>query len=238
MNCSLAAFLVGRMGTTLDSVTRENIMTVYTVTPLDDPSANGGTSASGINNTGQIVGSYSVIGVSPITHQGYGFLYNRQDGTYTTLDDPLTFHGGIAPGTSAEGINDVGQVVGVYNDNTGFLYIGGTYIPLNVPGATKTYAYGINNAGQIAGYYTTGSGTGSVSHGFIYDGSTYTTLDDPLAGPGGTFAYGINNAGQIVGSYNDASGIGSHGFLYSRQQRHLHHPRRSRGHRHRCDRHQ
>ena len=50
-------------------------MTVYTVTTLDDPFANGGTSANGINNTGQIVGSYHVIGVSPITHQGYGFLY-------------------------------------------------------------------------------------------------------------------------------------------------------------------
>jgi hypothetical protein len=195
-------------------------LTVYTFTPLDDPFANGGTSASGINNTGQIVGSYSVIGVSPITHQGYGFIYNRQDGTYTTLDDPLAVHGGVVPGTSAQGINDVGQVVGSYtgffsdvgpSGTFGFLYSGGTYIALNVPGATQTYAYGINNAGQIAGYYT----TGSVSHGFIYDGSTYTTLDDPLAGPGGTFAYGINNAGQIVGSYNDASGIGSHGFLYS-----------------------
>jgi uncharacterized membrane protein len=201
-------------------------MTVYTVTTLHDPSANSSTSANGLNNVGHIVGSYSVIGVSPITHQGYGFIYNRQDGTYTTLDDPLAVHGGVVPGTSAQGINDVGQVVGFYtgffsdvgtppSGTFGFLYSGGTYTALNVPGATQTYAYGINNAGQIAGYYTTGSGTGSVSHGFIYDGSTYTTLDDPLAGPAGTFVYGINNAGQIVGSYNDASGIGSHGFLYS-----------------------
>jgi len=48
------------------------------------------------------------------------------------------FHGGIAPGTSAQGINDFGQVVGSYNGNTGFLYSGGTYTTLNVPGATHT----------------------------------------------------------------------------------------------------
>jgi probable HAF family extracellular repeat protein len=199
-------------------------MTVYTVTTLDDPFANGGTSAYGINNTGQIVGSYSVVGVSPITHQGYGFLYNRQDGTYTTLEDPHTFHGGVAPGTSAQGINDLGQVVGDYaglyngvGGTHGFFYSSGTYTTLDDPlaGPLGTFAYGINNAGQIVGYYITGSGVDRVNHGFLYSNGTYTTLDDPLAGPLGTFAYGINNAGQIVGSYNDASGVGSHGFLYS-----------------------
>jgi probable HAF family extracellular repeat protein len=190
-------------------------MTVYTVTTLDDPSATGGTSANGINNTGQIVGSYSVATVSPLTHQGYGFLYNRQDGTYTTLEDPHTFHGGVAPGTSAQGINDLGQVVGYYaglyngvGGTHGFLYTGGTYSTLDAPGATRTQAYGINNAGQISGSYS----DGTTNHGFLYNGTTYTTLDVP--GADQTSAYGINNAGQVVGSYySDASG--GHGFLYS-----------------------
>jgi hypothetical protein len=44
----------------------------------------------------------------------------------------------------------------------------------------------------------------------LYDGSTYTTLDDPLA-TNGTVINGINDAGQIVGSYTD--GTGSHAFF-------------------------
>src|SRR5205807_504414 len=138
---------------------------------LDDPSANGGTSAYGINNAGLIVGSYGVITASPISHQGYGFLYNPNDGTYITLDDPFTFHGGIATGTSAQDINDVGQVVGYYaglyngvGGTYGFLYSGGTYTTLDVPAGTgHTFAYGINNAGQIVGYYIAGSGLGSTN---------------------------------------------------------------------------
>jgi probable HAF family extracellular repeat protein len=47
-------------------------------------------------------------------------------------------------------------------------------------------------------------------HGFIYDGSTYTTVDDP-SGVSGTYATGINNRGQIVGYYLD--GHQTHGFV-------------------------
>ena len=54
------------------------------------------------------------------------------------------------------------------------------------------------------------------SHGFVYDGNTYTTLDVPneKAGPGKTFgtaAYGVWG-NTIVGTYA-ASGV-SHGFVY------------------------
>jgi probable HAF family extracellular repeat protein len=42
---------------------------------------------------------------------------------------------------------------------------------------------------------------------------TYTSLDDPVAAPGGTLAQGINNQGQIVGYYYDGNGL-AHGFIY------------------------
>jgi hypothetical protein len=93
-------------------------MTVYTVTTLDDPSAPrpdfpGSTRAQGINDTGQIVGSYTVTTIDPTSIFNYGFLYNRQDGTYTTIDDPLAGpRGGLGGGTFAQDINDGGQIVG------------------------------------------------------------------------------------------------------------------------------
>jgi uncharacterized membrane protein len=75
-------------------------MPVYTYTTLDDPLASAGnTQAYGINSTGQISGSYSNASGA------HGFLYSG--GTYTTLDDPLATNG-----TSAQGINDMGQIVG------------------------------------------------------------------------------------------------------------------------------
>jgi probable HAF family extracellular repeat protein len=91
--------------------------------------------------------------------------------------------------------------------NHGFLYSGGSYIPLNVPGAVATYANGINDAGQIVGYYRDGTGT----HGFLFSGGSYTTLNAPASFA--TYAYGINDARQVVGYY---SGNTTHGsFIYS-----------------------
>ena len=49
-----------------------------------------------------------------------------------------------------------------------------------------------------------------VKHGFSYNGTSYTTLDDPLA-TGGTIASGISGS-TIVGYYFD--GTGTHGFSY------------------------
>jgi|307.fasta_scaffold505781_1 hypothetical protein len=74
----------------------------------------------------------------------------------------------------------VGYYVGFNNGvggTYGFREIGGTYTNLSVPVAnSQTFAYGINNASQIVGYYR----VGTVNHGFLYDGVTYTTLDDPF----------------------------------------------------------
>src|SRR5262249_13357952 len=108
---------------------------------FDDPSALGNTNAYGLNNTGQIVGSYlDVTG----TH---GFLYNPNGGTYTTIDDPLA-----AQGTVATSISTLGKVVGYYLNASGFhgfLFSGGGYTSLDVTSAIAgtTFALGINGAG-------------------------------------------------------------------------------------------
>ena len=84
-------------------------MPVYTYTTIDDPSATSqGTTAFGINDAGQIVGSSG----------DHGFLLSG--GTYTALNDPLGFD------TTAFGINASGQIVGSYQADAitrkGFLY--------------------------------------------------------------------------------------------------------------------
>lgn len=86
-----------------------------------------------------------------------------------------------------------------------------TYTTLNGPtGATNVWAEGISG-NTIVGYYQDAS---QKFHGFSYDGSSYTTLNDPLAGKSlGTQAYGVSG-NDIVGWYSDAVTGNLHGFLY------------------------
>jgi len=97
-------------------------MPVYTYTTIDDPLATANTHANGINDNGQIVGSYTN------NSGGHGFLLSG--GTYTTLDDPI-----FAGGNSAQGINASGQIVGSYQDVSGthgYLNSGRLYAPIDL----------------------------------------------------------------------------------------------------------
>ena len=86
-----------------------------------------------------------------------------------------------------------------------------TYTSLNAPlGVFGTWALGISG-NNIVGYYEDAN---AEFHGFLHDGSSWRTLDDPVVSSGayGTHAWGISG-NNIVGYYPDASGY--HGFLYN-----------------------
>jgi probable HAF family extracellular repeat protein len=151
-----------------------------------------GASAFGINNNGVIVGSNGGSG---------SFIYDN--GNYQMLCIPSAF-------TQATGINDSGEIVGSYRNNAnvthGFLYKGGAFTTINVPGANFTVINGINNKGQMVGEYSTAPG---IVQGFLYDGSTFTTIDAPCAPADycDTELHGINDSGEIVGSAPVALGV-------------------------------
>ncbi|TMJ09354.1 MAG: hypothetical protein E6H02_09110 [Bacillati bacterium ANGP1] len=143
-----------------------------------------------------------VLGAAPAVRPGLAAAPPPSTPTLTTIDVPgATF-------TQALGINNSGQIVGLYIDIAGlhgFLrQPAGTYTALNFPGAASTEAYGINTAGQVVGTYDLG-GSG---HGFVWQGGTFTTIDVP--GATGTFPHGISDTGQIVGTYFKG---GTHGFI-------------------------
>src|SRR5689334_2573818 len=81
----------------------------------------------------------------------------------------------------------------------GFLDTGGSFIQIDVPGASRTFAFGINDAEQIVGFSDHGTG----DHGFVYSGGSFTQIDVP--GASYTHASGINDVGQIVGSFSNFS---------------------------------
>lgn len=125
----------------------------------------------------------------------YGFQY--QDGVYTQLSVP----GSRA--TYAEGVNNVGEIVGGYHDHSdveyGFLFDGSTYQTLDVPGAANCAALGINNNGEITFQCSSYGLNGSV----LYSGFSYIVLQYPRAVV--TYAYGHNDAGDVALSWQDAA---------------------------------
>ncbi len=65
------------------------------------------------------------------------------------------------------------------------------YSSFIVPGSTSTSASSISDLGYIVGRYT----ISNIDHGFIYNGSTYSTFDYPNAQ--GTTITGINDKGWL-----------------------------------------
>ena len=135
--------------------------------------------------------------------------------SFTTVDDPL----GVAPYFAfADGIEGdliVGQYVDSGGVPHGYVYDDRdqTWTTLDDPLAD---GYSVNTDiadGKIVGFY--GDSEGNYPS-FVYDGTTWTTINHPLAAPGpdgGTSAWGVNRD-KVMGSYLDANGL-NHGFVYS-----------------------
>ena len=199
-------------GLSLSSYAVNSTAASYNFTTFNDPNATNGTFATGLNNNGVITGYFS-------DNSGdHGFINNA--GSFTTLNEPdaLPTTAALGNGTHPLAINDSGQVAGEYFKATGgghgFIYSGGVYTSLDVPGASiGTAALGINAGGEVVGLYQ-GNGDGGGIHGFSYNGGVFTTIDDPNASSGlnnGTFVTGINAGGEMVGTYTAADG--DHGFI-------------------------
>jgi hypothetical protein len=184
---------------------------------LDDPQGTA-SSANGIDNAGDIIGSFFPF--SPLTSEKDGFLFSA--GTFTTLDDPAAQ--GNNEHTVPQGINDSGKITGyaggtsfgikfIDNEDVGFVYSGGSFQNVDASAfssqSDQVFFEGINNNDQIVGYYNTSSnpnndaGIPPVYTGFIFHNGAVQTL-----GPTGTTPFGIDDAGEVVGQ------TGAHGFLY------------------------
>jgi PEP-CTERM motif len=78
-------------------------------------------------------------------------------------------------------------------------------IPFDFPGATSTIIFGVSPSGSyVVGSYSNSSG----SHGFIYSGSVFTTIDFP-GSTQFTNVRGVNDSGIAVGTYVSGN---THGF--------------------------
>jgi probable HAF family extracellular repeat protein len=117
--------------------------------------------------------------------------------------------------SSASGINESGQVVGVSNligdtVSHAFIYSNGIMRDLKTLGGTFSDASAINNSGQVVGDASLTGDT--ASHAFLYRNGTMTDLGT-LPGGSVSQAHAINNHGEIVGGA-DTVDFAFHAFLY------------------------
>lgn len=147
-----------------------------------------------INDLGQIVGS-----ASNSDGDIHAFLWS--DGTATDLGTLGGFDS-----SSADGINNSGQVVGSCWSFSGgwtskaFLWADGTMTDLGTLGGERSGAEAINNSGQIVGWAENSDGDAPA---FLWSDGTMTELGTLGANWG--VAWAINDLGQVVGTgaYND-----------------------------------
>ncbi len=149
--------------------------------------------ATGINDTGQVVGWW---GLSPVHAWLYsnGIITDRPEPSYATTGNP---NGGCQAST----INNSGQILGTCTDGNSnrhsVLWQNGTVTTLDTLGGLQGFsASAINNLGQIAGSAPTS--TGAVD-GFLYSNGTMTDL--------GSFTpAALNDNGVMVGGEDVYSG--------------------------------
>ncbi len=171
----------------------------------------------GISNNGMILGvsasgPYILSGgiVTPVNAQGESVLAINNSGTVLVSNGFLigsTIHTINFPGstsTTVRGINDLGEIVGSYQDSKGthgFLYSAGVYTTIDFPGAVRSDAYAINNNGEIVGNYFFDHGIVAGTQGFIYENGNYQRFNpfNFVTEETITDLTGVNDFGVITG---------------------------------------
>lgn len=120
------------------------------------------TGAFALNNAGEIAGFF----FDPNTFRAF----TQKHGSFLAVDVPGQGD------TVIEGINDLGDAVGTYNDfnliQHGFVLSRGVFQTVDFPDGSNTFAFGINASGKIVGIYQGA------------DGNTHSFLAAPASGDG------------------------------------------------------
>lgn len=193
------------------------LATRYSITLLDFPGREGYTSATGLNDHGDVVGNYS----GP-DNDGWGNMYAHsflwRNNSYTDIS--------LTTNTIVYDINNQGISVGVMKgpgtgDGTSFLYDIHTAIHsvFHIPGTYYTRIEGINDSGWLTGAWYDGMGNGAFT---AHPASGYVVQwNHPGVQNRGSSStsHCINNAGDIGGFVDPSWGYGNdRGFVLSHGQ--------------------
>jgi len=174
-------------------------------TTIDFPGAAGtvvaGTDARGIGPSGEIVGTYTVVGEPGVNVHGY--LLTKQ-GEFVAVNYPGHTN------TIAQRILPDGTILGCRHDDNTMVSMKGVVITRSGSEEIGLFASMANGATpdhrRIVGLYR--NMAANRNEGFLIDDGDFTPLVVP--GSTGTSAWDMNPAGEIVGVYTKA---GVHGFV-------------------------
>ncbi|HEY0871090.1 MAG TPA: hypothetical protein VGD55_11875, partial [Acidothermaceae bacterium] len=157
--------------------------------------SSGGSSATALNDNGQVVGTSST------TTADDAFSWTQAGG--------IVDLGSLGGGSSdAVALNNAGEVVGFsYNSHAqshAFSWTaGGGMVDLGTLGGTMSQPFGINSYGQVVGWSTNASG---VADAFSWTQSGGMVDLGNFGGAGGSLAMAVNNGGEVIGRSQTASG--------------------------------
>jgi hypothetical protein len=161
-----------------------------------------------INKNGVIVGSFDVTGQPNIQR-----AFMVHNGVFRQVTIP----GFPNASTMANGVNDLGDIVGAFTrngSNVGFLLHQGKLTIISFPGATGgTFPSSINNQGVIVGNYFISGQSNGGTHGFMWRNGAFTNIEFP--GAVTTFPLKVSNNGDVVGTYIDSAQF-QHGFSFDK----------------------
>jgi len=161
--------------------------TTYSYQKISIPGAPGGTTPTGLNASGTVIGSW--MDSKFVSH---GFMY--KGGKITKFDPPGSLH------TYPTSINTGGAIIGTFVTGVAtkaFTYFGGKFVEIALPNKSDTLI-------QVAGLNSKGVWLGSAADGhaeFIFTDTSgkFTNVvveHDPTAA-------GLNDAGSVTGYYRD-----------------------------------
>jgi hypothetical protein len=140
--------------------------------------ANTNSQATGVNDTGEVVGFYQEGPNASPTFHGFTDI----GGSIT----PFLVPGSVS--TQALGVNDLGEIVGDYVTGGvmhGFLDNAGTFTTLDPTGSTATTINGINDRGTVVGFYMNANGATIGTEGtMVPEPSTWAMMLAGFAGLG------------------------------------------------------
>jgi probable HAF family extracellular repeat protein len=161
----------------------------------------GGASPSGINDNGDVVGTFGCPAVRFGGPTYCGFFRSGSTGVSKHLGN------GITPFA----LNDSDEMVGTYRISAFYWLSGGKLVQFLR--GTEPVASAINTAGYIAGSYRTNYENSTFVAFLMNPQGQISTIFAPATGSVANVA-AMNNSNQVVGDWNNGKGV-YQGFVYS-----------------------
>jgi probable HAF family extracellular repeat protein len=182
--------------------------------------------ATGINDSGQVVGLSYTETLKVDKHNPYGDAYYVDTSLHAFVAASGQGVQNIGDNDIVSGINRSGEVVGTLNNNQeAALWVGGRWTGLGTLGGGTSDGFGINDDGQAVGMSYIAAPSGFViNHAFLWTPTTPGTTNGRMVdlgalnstpGDDNSDAFAVNGRGVVTGESEMAVSRWYHAFVWT-----------------------